>query len=186
MARSLGLIGVVRQWIVKPVIPVAQSFRTRDSVISGVSKSRIFTLIPISNSVPTFLTRASRIEQSNSGVLKRAAPIPPLVLKDFGHPAFTSIPATSPATSRAAWTALSGSDVPNWNMSRRPSLSGCRRYMRLSFWSFRGSLEPFEGSRVKSTVERIGLTLRVVPIIDLSTVSGPLDRQLWLVSTWNP
>jgi hypothetical protein len=30
---------------------------------------------------------------------------------------------------------------------------------------------------VKSTVDRIGLTFRVVPIIDLSTVSGPVGNQ---------
>ena len=48
--------------------------------------------------------------------------------------------------------------------------------MRLSFCTGGCGLEELEGNRVKSIVEVVGLKLLVVPIMDLSTVSGPQTR----------
>merc|ERR1711939_219916 len=106
------LMGVVRQWIVRPVIPVLQSLLTRSDVSSGVSRRRILTDIPIACGLPTSSTRAFRMLANRSGVRRRAAPMPPSVENDLGHPAFTSKPLTCSAKSFAASTARSGEFVP--------------------------------------------------------------------------
>lgn len=54
------------------------------------------------------------MEQSKSGLVRRAAPIPECVEKGFGQPQLRSIPDTSCITVFAAWTASSGSEEPIW------------------------------------------------------------------------
>lgn len=64
------------------------------------------------------MTESRLTAHSLSGTCISAAPMPPEMLNGFGHPQLSPMPATSPATMSAAWTARSGSELPSWKMRR--------------------------------------------------------------------
>ena len=102
----------VRQWTVIALTPVSTMRFTRFRVSSWVGNSRILAETDISGG--RSFRKAVRIEQRRSGLDRRAAPIPAWVEKDFGQPQLRSMPETSFLTTRAAWTARSGSAEPIW------------------------------------------------------------------------
>lgn len=121
-ALSLGLMFLVRQCIVRQLMPVFTIRSTSFKVSSCDGSKRILAEMLISVGMAS--RRAVRIEQRRSGVDKRAAPIPECVEKDLGQPQLRSIPETSFMTARAALTAYSGSADPIWYIRKGFSI-GC-------------------------------------------------------------
>ena len=99
-ALSLSLMLLVRQWTVKALIPVLTIFSTSLRVSSCEGSSRIFAVTVICGGIS--FRRAVRMEQSRSGLLRRAAPMPACVEKGLGQPQFRSMPDTSWITVLAA------------------------------------------------------------------------------------
>jgi hypothetical protein len=139
-AGSRGRISLVRQCTVKlSMMPRRRIWRTSACVSSRDGSRRILQLTLTCGGAALRMARST--SQRMSGVVRRCAPMPPMVEKGFGQPQFRSTPATSSCavTNLIASYAQAALAEPSWKMTCLRS-TGC--VVKISFSSLTKDTRP--------------------------------------------